>query len=240
MSTERPWSGTGMAYNWGRAMRRITDHAPMVGAVAWWDAGDGVGSSGHVAYVEQVVSPTRSSSPRTAGAATSTGASITQATAAAGRPASSTSTTKAVQNTDAPRDHRHAAVGVAAPAAARHLDARPGTDVARQWLADGRAIAGRHRPDLHADRRRAAARRSRSRSTATARGYPPATVDDRADRARSRAATFTVVAPPTLTGDAAVDEVLTVDAGDLVAGPEDTARPWYADGELIEGATGRP
>ena len=45
-----------MAYNWGRANRRITDQTPMVGSVAWWDAGDGVGSSGHVAYVEKVVS----------------------------------------------------------------------------------------------------------------------------------------------------------------------------------------
>ena len=57
MSAERPWSGTGMAYNWGRANRRITDGTPMVGAVAWWKKNArGVGSSGHVAYVEEVVS----------------------------------------------------------------------------------------------------------------------------------------------------------------------------------------
>ena len=56
MSPERPWDSTGMAYNWGRANRSITDDTPMVGAVAWWEAGDSVGSSGHVAYVQQVVS----------------------------------------------------------------------------------------------------------------------------------------------------------------------------------------
>ncbi|WP_345462486.1 CHAP domain-containing protein [Nocardioides marinquilinus] len=59
MSTERPWDGSGMAYNWGYAMSRITDQKPAVGAVAWWDRGVvGAGSSGHVAYVEQVVSAT--------------------------------------------------------------------------------------------------------------------------------------------------------------------------------------
>ncbi len=57
MSAERPWPGTGMAYNWGRANRSITDRKPMVGAVAWWNANaPGTGSSGHVAYVQQVIS----------------------------------------------------------------------------------------------------------------------------------------------------------------------------------------
>ncbi|HJQ04052.1 MAG TPA: CHAP domain-containing protein, partial [Nocardioides sp.] len=57
MSTERPWDGSGMAYNWGHAKSGITDGRPAVGAVAWWDRYDnGIGSSGHVAYVERVVS----------------------------------------------------------------------------------------------------------------------------------------------------------------------------------------
>ena len=37
-----PGSGTGMAYNWGRANSDITDQTPMVGSVAWWNKnGDG-------------------------------------------------------------------------------------------------------------------------------------------------------------------------------------------------------
>ena len=61
MSTERPWSGSGNASNWGVQMSKITDQTPRVGAVAWWKAGVvGAGSSGHVAYVEKVVSDTRS------------------------------------------------------------------------------------------------------------------------------------------------------------------------------------
>ena len=59
MSPERPWSGTGMAYNWGLANASITDTKATVGSVAWWNRGvAGTGSSGHVAYVERVVSPT--------------------------------------------------------------------------------------------------------------------------------------------------------------------------------------
>ena len=57
MSTERPWTGSGNATNWGVAMSSITDDEPRVGAVAWWRAGAaGAGNSGHVAYVERVVS----------------------------------------------------------------------------------------------------------------------------------------------------------------------------------------
>ncbi len=57
MPNTRPWSGGGNAENWGHAMASITDHTPMVGAVAWWDAYvRPAGSSGHVAYVERVIS----------------------------------------------------------------------------------------------------------------------------------------------------------------------------------------
>ena len=60
MSAARPWSGSGNADNWGRAKRGITDGKPMVGAVAWWRRNvPGAGSSGHVAYVEKVLSPTK-------------------------------------------------------------------------------------------------------------------------------------------------------------------------------------
>ncbi|WP_323794283.1 CHAP domain-containing protein, partial [Nocardioides sp.] len=59
MSTERPWSGSGMAYNWGHAMKSITDKVPALGSVAWWDRNaSGAGSSGHVAIVEKIVSDT--------------------------------------------------------------------------------------------------------------------------------------------------------------------------------------
>lgn len=59
MPNIRPWAGTGMAYNWGLANAKLTDHTPTVGAVAWWAAyAPPIGASGHVAYVEKVVSST--------------------------------------------------------------------------------------------------------------------------------------------------------------------------------------
>ncbi|WP_084622804.1 MULTISPECIES: CHAP domain-containing protein [Nocardioides] len=59
MANTRPWSGSGTAYKWGLVNASITDQVPEVGAIAWWNSGAaGVSSSGHLAYVEQVVSPT--------------------------------------------------------------------------------------------------------------------------------------------------------------------------------------
>ena len=57
MSATRPWTGSGMAYNWGIANAAITDQKPAVGAVAWYAAHRSpIGASGHVQYVERVVS----------------------------------------------------------------------------------------------------------------------------------------------------------------------------------------
>src|SRR5690606_15653805 len=58
MPNKRPWTGEGNATHWGVAMAKITDTTPMVGSIAWWRKGTSGGASGHVAYVEQVVSPT--------------------------------------------------------------------------------------------------------------------------------------------------------------------------------------
>ncbi len=57
LPNKRPWGSGGNATNWGVKKPRITNHRPMVGAVAWWKAyAPGAGSNGHVAYVEKVVS----------------------------------------------------------------------------------------------------------------------------------------------------------------------------------------
>ncbi|HET8989028.1 MAG TPA: CHAP domain-containing protein [Humibacillus sp.] len=55
MPNERPASLTGNAYNWGPAFPDLTDDKPVKGAVAWWDTS--YSATGHVAYVEKVVSP---------------------------------------------------------------------------------------------------------------------------------------------------------------------------------------
>lgn len=56
MPATRPASLSGNASNWGPSFPAQTNSSPSVGAVAWWDTS--FSASGHVAYVEQVVSPT--------------------------------------------------------------------------------------------------------------------------------------------------------------------------------------
>ena len=55
----RPWVGDGNAYAWGDFTKDYRDSTPVVGAVAWWDAHRAPASStGHVSYVEKVISKT--------------------------------------------------------------------------------------------------------------------------------------------------------------------------------------
>jgi surface antigen len=50
----RPWTNaTGNAAGWGVGLKSKTNTTPTVGSIAWW-----TGGSGHVAYVEAVLSPT--------------------------------------------------------------------------------------------------------------------------------------------------------------------------------------
>lgn len=54
MSSTRPAAISGNALNWGVALASKTNGTPAVGSVAWWDSS--FSASGHVAYVERVVS----------------------------------------------------------------------------------------------------------------------------------------------------------------------------------------
>ena len=54
LENKRPAQLTGNAYNWGLAFASQTNDAPAVGSVAWW--GQAFSSTGHLAYVEKVVS----------------------------------------------------------------------------------------------------------------------------------------------------------------------------------------
>ena len=62
MPNRRPWKsyGSGNAENWGNYLRSRTNMTPRVGSVAWYRAySSRGGSSGHVAYVEKVLSPSK-------------------------------------------------------------------------------------------------------------------------------------------------------------------------------------
>ncbi|WP_161972378.1 CHAP domain-containing protein [Glaciihabitans arcticus] len=54
MANVRPWTNaTGNASGWGVGYKKATNQTPTVGSIAWWTP-----NSGHVAYVEAVISPT--------------------------------------------------------------------------------------------------------------------------------------------------------------------------------------
>jgi len=57
-SSKRPAALTsGMGYGWGTSFKDKTDKSPAMGSIAWWGKNKGgYGSTGHVAYVERVVS----------------------------------------------------------------------------------------------------------------------------------------------------------------------------------------
>jgi surface antigen len=55
MPNVRPASLSGNAYNWGPAFPTQTNNSPARGAIAWWDTS--YSATGHVAYVEKVISP---------------------------------------------------------------------------------------------------------------------------------------------------------------------------------------
>ena len=59
MANVRPWAGDGNADAWGDFTEDYRDTVPVVGAVAWWDSNRAPASStGHVSYVERVISKT--------------------------------------------------------------------------------------------------------------------------------------------------------------------------------------
>jgi len=230
MSEERPWDGTGMAYNWGRANRRITDQTPMVGSVAWWDAGDGVGSSGHVAYVEEVVSNRKIIISEDSWSGDFHWRTISKR--GGGWPTGFVHfNDRAVRAKEPPSITGDPAVG-----SSLRVDPGSWTPSAKydiQWLSGGEPIPGATTATLTPTPAQLRTR-LQVKVTATARGYLPgkATTERTTRVARG---TMTVAAQPTLTGIARVDEVLTLDTGAASPAAETREVRWFADGERIKG-----
>ena len=234
MSAERPWDGTGMAYNWGRANKRITNKTPMVGSVAWWNAGDGVGSSGHVAYVEEVVNSTTIVISEDSWSGDFHWRRISKS--------SSSWPTGFVHFDDRAVANSAAPTIIGTPTVGTPLTAKPGTWTSGsaftyQWLADGKAIAGATTTTLTPTVEMLGQELS-VRVVATKRGY----VAGSAASVRTTPVARGTMAPttaPAITGTSRVDEVLTLRAGAWSPRPATTAIAWFADGKAIPGATGR-
>lgn len=235
MANTRPWSGSGNATNWGVAMSKLTTGTPMVGAVAWWKAGaPGAGSSGHVAYVEQVVSSTEIVVSEDSWGGDFSWRRITKsgrgwpsgfihfrdaAVVAAAAPT--------IVGTPAVGTELRASVGTWKPAA---------TSSAVQWLADGTAIPGATAETFTP----AAAQQGKQLSvqvTAARSGYVAGKATSAATPAVALG-TLQPAAPPTISGLAQVDEVLVASPGSWQPTPTASTVQWHADGQPIPGATG--
>ncbi len=233
MSAERPWDGTGMAYNWGRANRSITDEVPMVGAVAWWEAGDGVGSSGHVAYVQQVLSRRKIVISEDSWGGDFHWRTLTR------RGGSWPTGFVHFKDRSVDTASRPAVTGtlrVGETLTASTGSWKPAANTSVQWYAAGDPIEGADGVTLTLTKALLRTRLS-VRVQATARGYLPGrATSERTSRVRR--GVMDVATPPTISGTPRVDEVLTLAPGGASPAADSRDIRWFADGEPIPGADG--
>lgn len=234
MSAERPWDSTGMAYNWGVANDHLRDDVPMVGSVAWWRRNaPGAGSSGHVAYVEEVVSANKIVISEDSWGGDFHWRVLTKDS---GRwPTGFLHfDDRAVEPVAAPAISGDPAVGRTLTLATGRWTPDAATQV--QWLAGGEPIPGATGTSLTLPPELRGSRIS-ARVTATERGY----LDGRATTGatgRVVKGTMATTSLPSVTGTPRVDEVLELVPGSWSPAPDSTVVRWYADGEPVAGASG--
>jgi len=232
MPDKRPWSGSGNATNWGRAMSSITDKTPAVGSIAWWAGGaPGASSLGHVAYVEKV------SSNEIVVSESNWGSDFDwrRITRDGYWP------TGFIHFRDRQLVNKVKPSIVGTPKVGVRLTVGGGTwspsgTPHYQWLQDGKPLAGKTGRTFMPIRYQIGHRLS-VRVTATRPNYQSASVVTAAT-APVVPGDLTVTRRPTLTGTAEVGKTLTVSPGSYSPSGAKTAIQWYADGAPISGATG--
>lgn len=234
MPNVRPWSGGGNATYWGQKMAHITDQQPRVGAVAWWRANvPGAGSSGHVAYVERVISPTEIVISEDSWGGDFHWRKLVKGT---GWPTGFIHfVDKNIENLEPPTVSGTPQVGVP-------LTATPGSwkptaaTVAFQWLVGGTPVPGA----TQATYTPTAADRGKKVSVTVVASHPkfsPSTVTLPTSGPVAWGQ-LVPVEPPQVTGDPYVEETLTATPGSWSPQPAAQEIRWRADNVTIEGATG--
>ena len=241
LSTTRPWPtgpGTGNAETWGVYKAAITDATPRVGAVAWWKANvPGAGSSGHVAYVEAVLSPDKIVVSEDSWGGDFQWRRITRS--GTGWPSGFIHFNDVrVQNTVLPSVSGTPRVGqvlAAAKGTWGPVAARERATYRYQWRASGVKIADATgstftvRPDQQGQR-------ISVRVSMSSPGYLPASAVSAAT-APVEAATLENTAPPQVSGNPVLHQELTASPGAWSAAPTALSYQWLADGVPVEGAT---
>ena len=234
MPDSRPWSGGGNAENWGHAMAYITDTTPTVGAVAWWDANVyPVGSSGHVAYVEKVVSSSEIwiSDDNWGGdfhwhKVTKTGG---------GWPSGF------IHFHDVALTNKKAPTVTGTVQVGNTLTATPGTwsstpdAYTYQWFADGQAINGATASTLNLGPGKVGQQIS-VQVAASAQGYASA-IATSAVTNEVAPGEIATVAEPVVSGEALVGSALTATRGSYDPGSTTKTVQWLSNGQPIAGAT---
>jgi surface antigen len=229
----RPWSGGGNASQWGLEMSKITDGKPVVGSIAWWRANaPGTGSSGHVAYVEQVVSSTEIVISEDSWGGDFHWRRLRKED---GRWPSGFVhfNDKVLTNTARPVVTGTPKVGV--PLTATAGTWKPAGTYAFQWYANGVPVPGATAAKFVP----AAAHLGKKISvkvTAKRAGYAPAAAAQ-APAEKVAAGDLLYSGAPVISGVPEVDQVLTVSAGAWKPNPSATTVQWYAGPTPIRGAT---
>jgi surface antigen len=232
LPNERPWSGGGNATYWGSSMPRITDNVPRVGAVTWWKANTGpAGSSGHVGYVEQVISEDEIIVSQDSWGGDFSWAVITRGSG--NWPSGFIHFNDVPLVNDAP-PVISGATKVGSTLSATSGSWKPsGVDVRYQWYADGTKLKRSTRSTIRLTEARLGQTLTVT-TTASKLGYPTKTVTSASTEAvlpgelRNESA-------PAISGTAQVDETLSLDAGSWDPKPDSLTIQWYADGQPIEG-----
>lgn len=234
LPNERPWSGGGNATYWGGSMPRITDDTPRVGAVAWWKANTGpAGSSGHVAYVERVVSADEIVISQDSWGGDFSWAVVTRGSG--NWPSGFVHfNDKPLLNTGAPVVTGTAKVGAVLSSTAGTWRPASAT-VAYQWLADGQPIKDAVGATLKLTRARLD-QVITVRATGSKLGYPTASATS-TSTGPVQPGQLRNLTVPEITGEAEVDATLTLSPGTWNPEPS-LAFEWFADGQRIVEATG--
>ncbi|CUR59825.1 CHAP domain containing protein [metagenome] len=234
MPNVRPWSGGGNATFWGTENPKITDGVPAVGAVAWWKANvRPAGSAGHVAYVEQVISPDEIIVSQDSWGGDFSWARITRA--GGSWPSGFVHFNDvALTNTVKPTVSGTAKVGEVLTATTGSWTPS-GATFTYQWRAGNEIIDGATE-STYTLRRAQEGLRVAVRVTASKAGFP----SDDASSVRTEfvlPGVITNTTVPEISGTPVVDGTLTASAGTWSPAPSAVTYQWYADGDPIDGAT---
>ncbi len=235
MANTRPWSSDGNATNWGVAMKSSTTTTPAVGSIAWWPANaPGAGSSGHVAYVERVVSSSEIIISEDMWGGDFHWRDILRSSATWPKGFIHFNDV-AITNSTLPTISGTPQVGV-------RLTASPGawtlapTSYSYQWLANGGAISGAAR-STYTPTDAQLGRTISVRVGATKKLYRSGSATS-AGTARVAPGTMTSTAAPAISGNPMLGETLTASTGAWSPAATTQTVQWYADGKAISGANG--